>query len=78
MSQSKWTRSTRSILPAISTFALLLEASARGHKLLYYTPDKLSLSGGRVVARAAPVEVRDIPGDHFTLGDVKPVDLASA
>jgi glutathione synthase len=60
-----------------STFALLLEASARGHKLLYYTPDKLSLSGGRVVARAAAVEVRDIPGDHFTLGDVKPVDLAS-
>ena len=33
-----------------STFALLLEARARGHKLLYYTPDKLSLSEGRVVA----------------------------
>ena len=26
-----------------STFALLLEAQARGHELFYYTPDKLSL-----------------------------------
>src|SRR5664279_1519646 len=60
-----------------STFALLLEASARGHKLLYYTPNKLSLSGGRVLAKAAPVEVRDVAGDHFTLGDVKQVDLTS-
>ena len=38
-----------------STFALLLEARARGHKLLYYTPDKLSLSEGRVVAAATVV-----------------------
>jgi glutathione synthase len=60
-----------------STFALLLEAAARGHKLLYYTPDKLSLSGGHVLAKAAPVEVRDVAGDHYTLGDVKFVDLAS-
>ena len=33
-----------------STFALLLEAQARGHKLFYYTPDRLSLSGTSVVA----------------------------
>ena len=25
-----------------STFALLLEAQARGHRLLYYTPDRLT------------------------------------
>jgi glutathione synthase len=60
-----------------STFALLLEASARGHKLFYYTPDKLSLRDGRVMAGAAPVEVRDVAGDHFTLGGVEPVDLAA-
>jgi glutathione synthase len=60
-----------------STFALLLEAGARGHKLFYYTPDKLSLRDGRVLARAAPVEVRDIAGDHFTLGEVRTVDLAT-
>src|ERR1700690_1295581 len=60
-----------------STFALLLEASARGHKLFYYTPDKLSLRDSRVMARAAPVAVRDVAGDHFTLGDVELVDLVT-
>jgi glutathione synthase len=59
-----------------TTFALLLEAQARGHKLIYYTPDKLSLVGGRVVAEAAPIAVRDVAGDHFTLGEARPVDLA--
>ena len=33
-----------------STFALLLEAQARGHKLSYYTPDRLALLDGRVFA----------------------------
>jgi glutathione synthase len=60
-----------------STFALLLEASSRGHKLYYYTPDKLSLRAGRIVAEAAPVEVRDVPGNHFTLGHTTVTDLGS-
>ncbi|SFK50808.1 glutathione synthase [Methylocapsa palsarum] len=60
-----------------STFALMLEAAARGHKLFYYTPDKLSLYEGRVVAQGAEVAVRDVEGDHFTLGEAKPVDLAA-
>ncbi|HUB65011.1 MAG TPA: glutathione synthase [Methylocella sp.] len=60
-----------------STFALLLEAGARGHRLFYYTPDKLSLQDGHVMAAAAPVEVRDVAGDHFTLGEAKPIDLAT-
>lgn len=60
-----------------STFALMLEAQARGHKLFYYTPDKLSLMDGRVIAQAAPIEVRDIVGDHFALGEAKRVDLAA-
>ena len=34
-----------------STFALLLEAQARGHRLLHYTPDRLSMQGRRVTAR---------------------------
>ena len=59
-----------------TTFALMLEAMARGHRLFYYTPDRLSLSGGRVVAEAAPIAVRDIEGDHFTLGEAKEIDLA--
>lgn len=60
-----------------STFALMLEARARGHKLFYYTPDKLSLQDGKVVAVAAPIEVRDVEGDHFSLGAATPIDLAS-
>jgi glutathione synthase len=60
-----------------STFALLLEARARGHRLSYYTPDKLSLRDGRVVAETAPIEVRDIVGDHVTLGGARATDLAS-
>jgi glutathione synthase len=59
-----------------TTFALMLEAQARGYKLLYYTPDALSLSEGRVVTEAAPIAVRDVAGDHFTLGAAKTLDLA--
>ncbi|HVB88614.1 MAG TPA: glutathione synthase [Beijerinckiaceae bacterium] len=59
-----------------STFALLLEAQARGHELFYYTPDRLSLRDGRVSARAQKLEVRDRPGDHFSLGRPAPTDLA--
>ncbi|MCI0601200.1 MAG: glutathione synthase [Beijerinckiaceae bacterium] len=60
-----------------STFALLLEARARGHMLQYYTPDKLSLRAGRVMAETAIVEVRDIEGDHFTLSGAVTTDLAT-
>jgi glutathione synthase len=51
-----------------STFVVLLEAQARGHSLDYYTPDKLSLRGNRVVAETRPLTVRDTLGDHYTLG----------
>lgn len=50
-----------------TTFALCLEAQARGHKLLHYTPDRLSMLGGAVYAAMEPMTVRDIKGDHFTL-----------
>jgi len=52
-----------------STFAMLLEAQARGHRLFYYTPDRLSMLDGQVVASAQPLQVRDTQGDHFTLGE---------
>jgi glutathione synthase len=58
-----------------STFALMLEAKARGHSLLVYTPDKLSMRDGKVTARVRPVEVRDVVGDHFTAGEERVVDL---
>jgi glutathione synthase len=52
-----------------STFALLLEAQARGHALFYYTPDRLAMTDGAVSARVRPLSVRDKAGDHFTLGE---------
>lgn len=58
-----------------STFALLLAAQARGHSIVYYTPDRLTLAEGRVFAAAQPLEVRDIAGDHFTLGAPQRTDL---
>jgi glutathione synthase len=58
-----------------STFALLLEAQARGHSLHYYTPDKLAQAGGRVFATMRPLAVRDELGNHFTLGDPRRTEL---
>ena len=58
-----------------STFALLLEAQQRGHRIFYYTPDKLALLDGKLFAQVAPLQVRDTAGDHFTLGEWKRVAL---
>jgi glutathione synthase len=60
-----------------STFALLLEAQARGHRLLYYTPDSLTLDGSRLLAQARSLEVRDMQGEHATLGEASAIDLAT-
>jgi glutathione synthase len=61
-----------------STFALALEGQARGHKLLYYGPRDLTLREMQVIARTRPLEVRPVAGNHFTLGEPKNYDLASA
>jgi glutathione synthase len=58
-----------------STFALLLEAQRRGHSLAYYTPDKLAQRGADVFSTVRTLEVRDEPGNHFTLGDPERVAL---
>ena len=60
-----------------STFALLLEAQKRGHGLSYYTPDKLSLRGEELVAPVQLLNVRDEPGNHFTLGEPRREPLAA-
>src|SRR3954470_21203943 len=59
-----------------STFALLLEAQARGHALLHYTPDRLSFRDGRVMALAEPLRVQDVEGSHAALGPPARIDLA--
>jgi glutathione synthase len=58
-----------------STFALLLEAQARGHALAYYTPDRLALRDGRVFTTVRPLSVADRAGSHFTLGEARRVEL---
>src|SRR5579863_5932003 len=60
-----------------STLALLLEAQHRGHRISYYTPDRLALSGGKVSAAVQPLQVRDVVGNHFTLGEASLIDLSS-
>jgi glutathione synthase len=60
-----------------STFALLLEAQKRAYPLSYYTPDRLSLRDGKVSATVRPLVVRDVAGDHVTLGEPRHVDLAT-
>jgi glutathione synthase len=52
-----------------STFALLLEAQARGYSLLYYTPDSLAMQDGAVSASMAPLTVKDVQGEHAALGE---------
>ncbi|MBC8716261.1 glutathione synthase [Ochrobactrum sp. Marseille-Q0166] len=52
-----------------TTFALSLEAQKRGHELYHYTPDRLSMRDSVVTARLERLEVRDIKGDHYSLGE---------
>ena len=59
-----------------TTFALSLEAQKRGHELYHYTPDRLSMRDGIVSARLEKMEVRDIKGDHYTLGEPIRRDLS--
>jgi len=59
-----------------STFALLLEAQERGHDVFYYTPDKLSLRDGKLIAEGHSLTVEDRPGDHYRLAHPRAVDLA--
>jgi glutathione synthase len=59
-----------------STFAMSLEAQARGYRLFHYTPDKLSLRDGKVYATAQQMMLRDVKGDHFTLDEPERIDLS--
>ncbi|MBB4301979.1 glutathione synthase [Rhodobium orientis] len=60
-----------------STFALMLEAEARGHRLFHYTVDTMAMWNGKVTAVAEPVSVRDVAGDHYTLGAGERVELST-
>jgi len=58
-----------------STFALMLEAQARGHELFHYTVDTLSMRDGNVFATGEPVTVENTVGNHYSFGQRQQVNL---
>jgi glutathione synthase len=58
-----------------SSFALALEAQARGYKLLHYLPKSLTLKDQKVTAMGSSLHVRRAKGNHFTLGQQSVIDL---
>ncbi len=59
-----------------STFALMLEAQARGHTLWHYEVGSLAMRDGVVSAMGAPVKVADEEGRHYELADGTRCDLS--
>lgn len=61
-----------------SSFALMLAAQARGHRLYEYNVESLTLDAeDRLFAHAFPVTVQRVEGAHFTRGDMVRLDLGS-
>jgi glutathione synthase len=58
-----------------STFALMLSAQVRGHRLFHYTVEDLNWSGGQLWAAAHPVTVQRVEGDHFRFAEPVRLDL---
>ncbi len=59
-----------------STFALGLEAQNRGHTLFHWEPNALQLRNGVVQAAIEEMTLRDVQGDHYTLGERTVADLS--
>jgi glutathione synthase len=58
-----------------STFALMLKAQERGHKLYHYLAGDLTYTDGRLYAGARQVSVQPVAGDHFSFGEFVILDL---
>jgi glutathione synthase len=58
-----------------SSFALMLSAQERGHRLFHYAAEDLNYRDGRVWAKAHPVTVQRVVGDHFSVGEAVDLDL---
>jgi glutathione synthase len=54
----------------------MMAAQRRGHTLWVYQPEHLSYEDGKPFARARKVTLREIKGDHVTVGDYEKLDLA--
>jgi glutathione synthase len=60
-----------------STFALMLKAQERGHRLFHYLAEDLGYEDGQVLAKARPVSVQRVEGDHFSAAEPLSLDLAT-
>ena len=60
-----------------STFAMMLEAQTRGHEIFYYQTRTLALGDGTLSASGQEVKLRDEPGNHASLREMKRIDLGS-
>jgi glutathione synthase len=58
-----------------SSFAIMLGAQARGHRLFHYDVEALSWLDGRLWTMARPVIVQRVEGDHFSAGEPEILDL---
>jgi glutathione synthase len=58
-----------------STFAIMIGAQQRGHKLFHYLPEDLTYQDGRLHAGAHPVTVQRVERDHYRFGDWTILDL---
>jgi glutathione synthase len=59
-----------------SSFALMIEAQARGHQIWHYLAEDLTLDRDVLTAPARAVEhVQRVAGDHARLGETKRLDL---
>jgi glutathione synthase len=60
-----------------STFALMLEAQRRGHRLFHYHVNNLAWRDGQLFTSGADVTVREEPGNHFSLGAPRRINLGT-
>jgi glutathione synthase len=51
-----------------TTFVLMLEAQARGHRVFHADPSDLAIAERGVTVRARPATLRREPGNHYELG----------
>ena len=58
-----------------TTFALMLEAQRRGHRVFTIDPSDLGVAGGRVFAKVFPVTLRPEAGNHADVGEPQTADL---
>jgi len=59
-----------------TTFLMMETAQERGHSLWVYTPDRISLENGKVIARGRRLSLRRELGNHFAAGDMEARELS--